>query len=318
LGITDLPANVGLTGNGLSGEMDLDGDHFVVEGIPVVPVDDDDVWDPYQIAVITVKDGEGKVLISTKATVPTSDEINCAKCHNPQPFLHILVEHDEEHQTNLQGSQPVLCADCHGSPALGQMDPGSSGIFLSKAIHGSHSDRGAACYDCHPGDITECSRSTRHASGDGNCVTCHGSMAAVANSIPAQRTPWVDEPACANCHGDVDGVVTWSLLYRNAKGHGDIYCAACHGSPHAMIPSDLAADNYQAMQYQGFSDKAKAMGSCGVCHSSSRGAEDDIEEFAGQHGGSNPERTTACNVCHTSVSANTDNWPHSYEWSNSN
>jgi hypothetical protein len=316
--ISDLPQDVGLTGKGLSGVMDLLGDHFVADGVPVVPVDDEDSWDPYQVALITVKDAQGEVLMTTRATVPTSDEINCGKCHGQEPFADILEEHDEEHPTNLADSKPVLCAGCHGSPALGQMEPGSSGIFLSKAIHGSHSDRAAACYDCHPGAITECSRSTRHAASDGNCVTCHGSMTTVASSIPSSRTPWVDEPVCANCHGDVDGVVTWGLLYRNAKGHGQVYCAACHGSPHAMVPSNVATDNYQAMQYQGFSDRAKAIGSCGVCHNSSRGDEDDIGEFAEKHGGANPERTTACNVCHTSVPPNTDEWPHSFEWSNSN
>jgi hypothetical protein len=30
----DLPDNVGLTGNGLAGEMDRKGDYFVVDGIP--------------------------------------------------------------------------------------------------------------------------------------------------------------------------------------------------------------------------------------------------------------------------------------------
>lgn len=317
-GISDLPVDIGLTGNGLSGEMTPHGDHFVADGIPVVPIDDDDVWDPYQIALITVKDAQGRVLVSTRATVPTSDEINCGKCHGSDPFADILRRHDEEHSTTLLASKPVLCAGCHGSPALGQMGPGSSGIFLSKAIHESHSDRGAACYDCHPGTVTKCSRSTRHSAGDGNCVTCHGNMAAVAGSIPSQRTPWVNEPACSDCHGEVSGVATGTVLYRNAQGHGEVYCAACHGSPHAMVPSEVAADNHQAMQYQGFSSKAKSLGSCGVCHNNSRGEESEIGEFAEQHGGANPERTTACNVCHTSVVSSTGKWPHSYGWTNSN
>ena len=54
---------------------------FVAKGIPVVPVDDSNRWNPYQAAVITVKDGSGNVIVTTKATIPTSDEINCLKCH---------------------------------------------------------------------------------------------------------------------------------------------------------------------------------------------------------------------------------------------
>jgi hypothetical protein len=310
----------GLTGTGLSGEMEQSGDHFVAEAIPVVPVNDSDVWSPYQVAVIVVKNAAGDELIRTKAIVPVSDEIDCSKCHGADPWADIIEKHDEEHATALADTVPFLCALCHGSPALGSVTPGSSGIFLSKAIHGSHADRLATCYDCHPGQVTQCSRSERHTATGGNCETCHGSMQQVADRITGGVLPWVDEPRCAQCHDHsvVAGVATPGALYRNSTGHGGVYCAACHNSPHVMYPSLLLADNYQPRQYHGSSHRVKTIGSCGVCHSDSRGEVGEIGEFGEAHGGSSPEHKNACHTCHTVVPTDTSKWPHSYQWNNSN
>lgn len=317
-GITSLPHDQGLTGNHLSGQMMAEGDHFVVTGVPVTPVDDTDHWDPYQVARILVKDAEGDTLAQTRTTVPTSDEMHCAKCHGDQAFLNILAAHDDEEETNLVASAPVLCANCHGSPALGLSGPGSSGKYLSQAMHTWHADKGAACYDCHPGPLTKCQRSLKHTAADGNCTTCHGDLATVGGSIPSERLPWINEPACSKCHGSVDGVATGNTLYRNAPGHGGVYCAACHGSPHAMIPSREGPDNFQALQYQSFTGVVKSIGSCGVCHASSRGEEEDIGGFGEVHGGTNPEKAMSCHVCHTAVSTDFAKWPHAYDWTNSN
>lgn len=314
--------DIGLKGNGLTGEMAVSGDHFIAEGIPVVPVNDNGTWNPYQVAEITVKNNSGTIIAQTKATVPVSDEINCAKCHGSatiNAFDDILSKHDSEHGTNLSAaaSKPVLCAGCHPSPALG-INSGPQ-KYLSQVLHGSHANRtGISCYDCHPGVTTKCNRSLAHTADNGNCSSCHGTMENVAKTISSGRVPWVSEPACTKCHFGVSGLDTRSDLYRNSKGHGDMYCTACHGSPHAMYPSNETTDNYQSKQYQGFTSKIKSIGSCGVCHSSSRGEEDDIGEFAGIHGGTNPEKAIGCRACHTSISSNTADWPHAYTWKNSN
>lgn len=295
--------------NGLAGTMVVYGNHFEVNGIPLTPVDDNGQWNPYQVMEITVKDNKGTVITQTRTTVPTSDEIHCDLCHGNNPFLDILEKHDNKIGTNLVSNQPTLCASCHGSPALGTTGEGAAGIYLSEAIHGAHANRGAGCYDCHPGDKTQCNRSLAHNgdnAADGNCQACHGTMQQVADSIKTGRIPWEDEPRCVDCHNGVAEVDTGTVLYRNAEGHGGLNCAACHGSPHAMIPSREGVDNYQAIQYQG---QALSIGSCGVCHNSSRGL--GSNEFLEEHR-SNP---TACNVCHTQVdSANISLWPHQYQW----
>jgi hypothetical protein len=315
------PANdIGLTGTALHGTMTAATDHFTAIGMPVVPVNDAGIWDPFQVIEVRVKDASGNLLATTQATVPTSDEINCAKCHTQGPgsvFTNILQSHDNAHGTNLVNQKPVLCATCHGSPALGTTGPGTSGKYFSQAIHGFHATKGATCYDCHPGTSTKCSRSLAHmgTNGDGNCVTCHGDMANVASTIGNGRVPWVTEPKCVTCHSGVDGVETNTALYRNSVGHGNVYCSACHGSPHAMFPSREAKDNYQPNQYQG--SKIKTIGSCGVCHDNSRG-EGSGGEFSSTHGGTNPEHQNTCHVCHTAISSNTADWPHAYSWKNSN
>jgi len=299
--------------NGLSGKMVAKGDHFQVNGIPITPIDDSGVWNPFQVIEVTVKDASNNIVAQTRTTIPISDEINCAKCHNgnANSMLDVLQKHDKNVGTNLVGQMPVLCASCHGSPALGQSGRGTSGKYLSEAIHGYHATKGASCYDCHPGAKTQCSRSLAHTAADGNCsnANCHGSMATMAASITNNtKVPWVNEPKCVSCHAGVAQVDTGTTLFRNAVGHGGVYCSSCHGSPHAMVPSRVDIDNYQSRQYQNY---AKSIGSCGACHSSSKG--EGLGDFLEAHGSG--KRPNACYVCHTAITTtNTAKWPHQFQW----
>ncbi len=315
---TDLVKNTGLNltdpaiHNGLSGKMTAKTDHFEAIGIPLTPINDDGSWNPFQVAQITVKDASGKVVAQTDATAPISDEINCGKCHGANPFQDILEKHDRNNGTKLVSQAPVLCASCHGDPALGKMEAGPA-HYLSDHIHGFHAKVSPqpACYDCHPGKVTQCSRSLAHTAADGNCITCHGDLSQVSSSIDSGRIPWVNEPKCVTCHAGVAEVDTQSTLYRNATGHGGVYCASCHSSPHATVPTNILSDNYQALQYQG---AAKTIGSCGTCHRTSRGGGSEDDDILEEHGGNNPRIATACNICHTSISANVRQWPHAFQW----
>jgi hypothetical protein len=297
--------------NGLSGKMAAKTDHFEAIGIPLTPINDDNSWNPYQVGQVTVKDTSGKILAQTDTTLPISTEINCTKCHGADAFQDVLKKHDAKNGTSLVSQAPVLCAGCHGDPALGT--PKKSGVkYLSDAMHGFHSTVSPqpTCYDCHPGSVTQCSRSLAHTSSDGNCTACHGDLAKVSGTITSGRVPWVNEPKCADCHTGAAGVDTQATLYRNAIGHGSVYCAGCHSSPHATVPTSILPDNYQALQYQG---AAKAIGSCGACHVNSKGAGTG-GDFIETHGGSSPRVANSCAVCHTSVPANTAQWPHAFQW----
>lgn len=300
--------------NGLSGVMLPKGDHFEADGIPVVPVNDAGVWNPYQVAEFTVKNAAGALLARTRATIPTSDEMRCDKCHGVTVPSYLEI-HDRKEGTHLQSQRdPFLCASCHGSPALhAPLQPGIK--YLSQAMHGLHGrvQNAPGCYDCHPGAVTKCNRSVAHNDSAGACTKCHGALSQVASSIDAGRVPWAQEPKCATCHTGVSGVDTGTTLYREARGHGGVGCAGCHGSPHAMIPSSEASDNYQAVQYQ---TTVNSIGSCGVCHQSSRakGGDETVKGFAEKHAGARAEHRTACNVCHTVVSADSSRWPHAFQW----
>ncbi len=286
-----LPLGIGLTGNGLSGKMQLVGDHFEATGIPVLPYDDKMNWNPYQVATVTLRDNPGKgnkTGQTIQVVLPVSDEIRCDMCHmqggdgtqnlpvdpdtgltgTMDSNLNILMTHDYYNGgLNLVGSQPVLCAKCHSSNALGAS--GSPGVkSVSLAMHGWHNgvDRAAdgTCYSCHPGDLTQCLRTSIGGMGylgdTPSCQTglCHGGISGMGDP---NRNPWVTEPSCAQCHGS--NYSTGGSLYRHSKGHGGVYCAACHNSPHAWWPSKLWADNLQPMQIQ---RAPYAIGDCSVCH----------------------------------------------------
>jgi hypothetical protein len=280
----DLPLGVGLTGNGLAGTMQMVGDRFEARGIPTVPLDDRMRWYPYQKGVVKAFDGSGALLAKTTATIPVSDELHCDRCHAAggigAPGIdtgriesNILTIHDRRVGTDLTANMPVLCASCHADNALGT--PGQPGVSsLSLAMHGKHASLGAnapGCYDCHPGDRTQCLRTALEGMGpsgaDPRCERCHGTLQNVATSIEAGRRPWLEEPTCAQCHGT--GFATNEPLYRNSQGHGRVFCAACHNSPHAWYPSQLTLDNKQPMALQGSRGPIGDERNCTVCHLSS-------------------------------------------------
>ena len=66
-----LPANIGLTGKGLAGTMDLDGDHFKVDGIPLTEFQDTARATPYpyQLATVIVRDAQTKAELARTITV---------------------------------------------------------------------------------------------------------------------------------------------------------------------------------------------------------------------------------------------------------
>ncbi len=270
LGVTLAP-DVGLTANGLAGAMQPTGNNdWSAVGIPITPINDAGQETPYNLATITVSRA-GTQVAETKAVVPVSWEINCDLCHNTPGIstaTDILRAHDRLHGTTLEASKPVLCAGCHADAALGLN--GQAGVSnLSRAMHGSHASRMSAvsqqlvvaCYACHPGIRTQCLRDV-HFSAGLTCTNCHTSMEAVAS---ASRRPWVDEPRCDNCHSRAGSQYEQAgARYRDSVGHGNVHCAACHGSPHAITPTVRTEDNLQAETLQGH---AGTIDRCVVCHS---------------------------------------------------
>ncbi len=261
-----LPDNIGLMGKGLTGILDPQGNYFFARGIPVTPYQDNDliIENPYQLIHLTAKNLISSALLAeTDVVIPVSNEIGCVQsgCHSSEQ--NILSVHSDVTLT-----APSLCASCHADNALGTTGSGEAPIF-SKAIHGSHSDLGLpstieTCYKCHPGPNTECLRDVMSQTKNMICEDCHGNLSMIANSISNGRRPWLDEPQCGNslCHGAIYSEEP-GKLFRESQGHGGLFCSACHGSPHAILPSREVNDNLQNILLQGTAGTLKV---CTVCH----------------------------------------------------
>lgn len=224
------------------------------EGIPVVPYDDKGIKNYYPMVKVVAKDSGGNVLATTKVVLPVSDEMSCTKCHASNSVAaakplagwvndtdaekdwkkNILKLHDDKHPNAIatagmggtytggtllatsDAGQPILCASCHKSNALGTGL--KAGIKpLTEALHSKHAnvidpDTGTSmnsstnrdsCYKCHPGSVTKCLRGTmgnaKKADGSNaiDCQSCHGSMSTVGSST---REGWLDQPNCQQCH----------------------------------------------------------------------------------------------------------------------
>jgi hypothetical protein len=298
----DLAPDVGLTGRGLRGAMDLHVDHFAAEGIPLTEFTDSapTVPAPYQLATVTVRAADtGLELARTTVVAPVSTEMHCDNCHQDGGVediatgsveLNILTLHDEElggdngddgdapewaavlPDTSLVANTPVLCADCHASNALGK--PGVPEVkSLSNAMHEQHAGKvpnsTEGCYNCHPGPSTRCLRDVMSQEHGMGCVDCHGTMEQVAQNA----TPWLKEPRCDTCHDDASYAQN-QPLYRMSSGHGGLYCAGCHDSPHAIAPSAQPNDGLKFIELQGHRGP---LDSCEVCHTITPNA-------AGPHG----------------------------------
>ncbi len=260
----NLDPNMGLEGHGLSGNLDQQSDHFSAFGVPLTPYTDTDLQheDAYQLGLIRVYDTGSNLLAETQPVIPVSNEINCVSsgCHSSEQ--DILNEHEREGGFD-PNDKPVFCSDCHEDNALNK--PGHAGVpAFSEVIHKKHADKTNDCYKCHPGPNTQCLRGTMKTDHNFICQDCHGSMREVGESVKNGRRPWLDEPSCgsSSCHGskyaEEDG-----KLYKDSRGHGGLFCSACHGEQHAISPSGNDRDNVQAIALQGHSG---TLNDCKTCH----------------------------------------------------
>jgi len=258
--------------------------------------------------------------------------------------------------------KPVLCVACHASNAYFDQTnkksvmggiPGISAF--TQALHLKHADvlepttlvtldsinNRTACYECHPGSITQCLRGAMGKALDakGNallsCQSCHGNLKTVGN--PA-RQGWYNEPTCESCHNnskratvgvDANGLplvpadhvfatnantpVPGLNLYRFSTGHGGLQCEACHGSTHAEYPSLHADENLQSIALQGH---AGPVAECTACHTTvpvttnggPHGMHTTGNIWVSQHQEANKNGTAttpACSYCHGNTGTGT-------------
>ncbi len=285
----NVPANVGITGTKLAGNMTLDskGLGWEAVGIPITPYDDDGTWDPYGTAVITVKNSSGQVLQTVNVVAPVSTEMMCSNCHGTtNPQLNILQSHDALSGTNLAAEQAKgivhACAECHADNVLGAA--GQAGIEnLSLAMHNFHKDKmnttaassstSPDCYNCHPGPKTQCLRGIMFRAGK-RCKDCHGDMNAMTTGLLNGRQPWLQEPQCGSCHGatyseNANTLFRNSVLQNSPEGdmNNRLYCEGCHNGTHAELTTANPADPTIPKKFQGDN---YWIWNCNVCHSATQ------------------------------------------------
>jgi len=246
-------------------EFNLQESIFSAEGIPITPSDDTLFVNPYPLMRIVALDAQnGQDIGHLDVVVPVATETDCQNCHRTgaiaaddiniawsqnldleiQSKINILKLHDAEIGTNLENSQPVLCAQCHYSPALdlagtGPADDQVGNPNFSNVMHEYHgllTENGLpvfpsnapvddTCYQCHPGKVTQCQRGAMKTGGM-DCNDCHGDMLSVGGSFPllvggsidgnndgGPRRPWQDLPRCQSCHtGDAVSYLTGANL----------------------------------------------------------------------------------------------------------
>lgn len=329
------------------------------EGIPITPYDDKGVKNYYPMVKVVAKDASGTVLATTKVVLPVSDEMSCKSCHasssgndarpnagwvndsDPEKDWkkNILRLHDQKipnaiitagMQSSYTGGtllatanagQPVLCASCHKSNALGTS--AKAGIkSLTEALHARHAavkdptsgltldslSNRDSCYLCHPGSNTKCLRgamgNAKNADGSNaiDCQSCHGNMSKVGQ---ASREGWLDEPGCQHCHDkDTSGkFVRYTSVFDNS------------GLLRSTLDNRFAGNTNTPMN--GFSlyrfSKGHGNLQCEACHGATHAeypsshANDNVQSLDLQgHTGTIAE----CTVCHATVPSTTTGGPH--------
>lgn len=201
------------------------------------------------------------------------------------PIICIDCHDDPLQNAEGSGARLNLSAALHGVHA----------VFMAGR------DADTSCLQCHPRNTLR----GQHDAAGLECTNCHGMIEDHAISLlkgdqvigrqgPERllalitprtmgtqaainaRLPWVNEPDCLTCHVDFEppdsdnAFNTWtegpSALYAARRGDmGTVYCANCHGSPHAVYPA-TERDNVLPRQYMADPRSLGADKSCTICH----------------------------------------------------
>ncbi|MDD5118076.1 MAG: cytochrome c3 family protein [Sulfuricurvum sp.] len=333
------------------------------EGIPVTPYDDKGVKNYYPMVKVVAKDASGTVIATTKVVLPVSDEMSCAKCHASNSSAaakpsngwvnnanlekdwkqNILKLHDDKFPNaiataNMAASytkatllatanagQPVLCAACHKSNALGTSL--KTGIKpLTEALHSKHatvtdpatgqtmnnSTNRDSCYTCHPGSATSCLRGAmgKAKKADGtnamDCQSCHGKMTDVGRT---GREGWLDQPNCQQCHDRTSSTANFTRFTSVFSSGSTV---------RSIVDTKFATNPNTPMSGKSLYRFSKGHGNlqCEACHGATHAiypsshVNDNVQSIALQgHTGTISE----CTTCHTTVPTGTSNFakgPH--------
>ncbi len=170
----------------------------------------------------------------------------CFNCHPGEETQCLRGVMGQQESTVLPGEK-THCIDCHGN---------------MYSVGGVNLDRypwvdEPMCQSCHVGDVWEANAKW------GGTLVFNRAWTGSADAAVFRTAPgsiFAENPAPAGYPGRYN-----ALLYRNSRGHKqmDMACEACHGSPHAIWPSQEANDNLAALQLQGYDGMIIK---CATCH----------------------------------------------------
>ncbi len=245
-GVT-LPIGMGLTGLYMPADAPTPGPQplswvpneevFHAFGIPITPIDDNGVTNPYPMLRVRAKNpATGATLATLDVVVPVSGETDCRNCHltgqvaaldpaitwstDPSTDLqanrNVLILHDAREGTDLVHEQPVLCAKCHNSPPL---DIGSSSGTTPQGT---------------PSTSITATPSGPHTNARGQLEHDPAQMSRVMHEFHGRQTDALGNllfppngdalSTCYQCH---PGAITECL--RGAMKDGGMECLSCHG-----------------------------------------------------------------------------------------
>jgi hypothetical protein len=346
-------------------EYSLTWQWFSADGIPITPTDDANQANPYPLLEVSAHSKQtGQQTGSLKVVVPVATETECRGCHvtggvgstragiawandadtEVQSKKNILRLHDALESTDLQNSTPVLCAGCHYSPALDLSGAGPAGDQVgkpsfSRVMHGYHGQLQnagqplfppdlASCYECHPGQVTQCQRGAMKTGGM-DCIDCHGGMLAVGGEFNllaggsidgtndgSPRRPWKDLPRCQSCHtGDAVNHLSDVDLVPDASG---IRLTQAYRTGDDSASPLLAANKRFAEQDNTLYRFSKGHGGirCENCHGSTHAEWPIADDAANDNAAAKAlqgysGKIIECSVCHAPGSLQlTTNGPH--------
>ncbi|MGB5457372.1 MAG: cytochrome C [Gammaproteobacteria bacterium] len=244
-------------------------------------------------------------------------EATCYQCH-PGRRTDCL--------RGAMASGGMLCQDCHGDMAqvgddfTRNVSPDNPGAF--ELGSNFYTDPGTprvpwanepGCGSCHTGDAMDNMNGDRDTVGDPDdgirLMQAFLIGDEKATPIVPSNKRFAENTVPATFDGLPNPGAGNPMLYRVSKGHGGVFCEACHGATHGIWPNGNpnANDNVASLQLQGHTG---TISECSVCHTGDLGNNldgphgmhpigDAGNDFAsGGHENLAESNPDACRACH--------------------
>jgi cytochrome c553 len=217
----------------------------------------------------------------------------------------------------------MLCQDCHGDMAQvgndftrnvtlatpGAFDLGPDFYTNANTPRVPWANE-PGCGSCHTGDVNDNMTAVAGTvdSPDGiRLMQAYKTGDAKATPIVPTNKRFAENVITAADNPNDAAAIGNPMLYRVSKGHGGVFCEACHGATHGIWPNKNpdANDNVAAMQLQGHTG---TIAECSVCHGTAMDSRNTIDGPHGMHpigentsfarGGHENVNRNGCSACH--------------------